>query len=70
MKIKTAKEIVNEYADYELMEDYSGRGMFGKTTTAIVVPSRDDVGYLKKKLENEKDIELSSDNYAMDYLVY
>lgn len=32
-----------ENAGYRIKEDYSGRGMFGETTTAIVTSDKDEV---------------------------
>ena len=42
MKRATAEflEEVLRYKDAEILEDYSGRGMFGETTTAVVVRER------------------------------
>jgi len=42
MKRATAEflEEVLRYKDAEVLEDYSGRGMFGETTTAVVVRER------------------------------
>ena len=61
-----AEKIVAENEDYELREGYSGRFMYGAETTAVIVPTRDDVGYVKKKYGGY----LSSDNMALDYIVY
>lgn len=36
MDIETSK-IFKKFADCEIVNDYSGRGMFGKTTTGIIL---------------------------------
>lgn len=65
MKKQTAGEILELDSDYSLRENYSGRFMYGKETYAVVVPSRADVGFLKKKYDG-----LKSDNMGKDYIVY
>lgn len=61
-----AKKIVDENREYKIHEDYSGRGMYGKMTTAVTVPNKDDIGYLRKKYGEE----FRSDNLGLDYIVY
>lgn len=39
MKQESAERLADHLPDVEIYEDYSGRGMYGKTTTGIVVPS-------------------------------
>lgn len=39
MKLESAELLVDYLPDAEVYEEYSGRGMYGKTTTGIVVPS-------------------------------
>lgn len=65
MEKELAQKILEEDAEYELYEDYSGRGMFGNTTTAIVVPNRQDVRFLKEDYP-----ELKSDNLGLKYILY
>lgn len=65
LKKQLAQEIVNNNSDYKLHKDYSGRGMFGRKTFAVEVPSRDDVGYLRKKHKG-----LKWDNLGLDFIVY
>lgn len=86
MELEHAKLIVeslNEIGDaeYEVYENYSGRGMYGETTTAIVVPSvlkfatdvlrvsnsfvDEDGDCLLCELQN-----LKSDNLGRDYIIY
>jgi hypothetical protein len=41
---KDIAEMIIDYGnDLSLYEDYSGRGMYGKTTTAITCDSKDDL---------------------------
>ena len=54
----------NDDEDYRIREDYSGRGMFGKQTYAIIVPTFDDAGFLCKKYK------LRKDNMGLNYVVY
>jgi hypothetical protein len=54
---------------------YSGRGMFGKTTIAIVVPSRDDLNNILLQLPNEPEFlselkALRTDNLGRDLIAY
>ena len=65
MEKKLAQKILEEDAEYELYENYSGRGMFGETTTAVVVPNKQDVRFLKEKYP-----ELRFDNLALKYIIY
>lgn len=39
MKLESAELLVNHLLDADVHEEYSGRGMYGSTTTGIVVPS-------------------------------
>lgn len=43
MNKEIAEMIINYGNDLSLYEDYSGRGMYGKTTTAIKCDSKDDL---------------------------
>lgn len=65
MRNDRAQRILQENSQYEIREGYSGRGMYGKETIAIVVPSSDDVDFLKKKYRG-----LKVDNMGMSYIVY
>lgn len=66
MNIDTAKFINGAFAHAgnegcDIREEYSGRGMFGKTTPALVVDNPGDVlpiclGYIKDRLEEIVDL--------------
>jgi len=66
MKLATAKAMVKRINKREgeevasLREDYSGRGMFGNTTAAVVLP-----GYLIPKRNIHK-----VDNMGLDMVLY
>lgn len=65
MERELAQKLVRENEEYRLREGYSGRGMYGRETNAIIVSSRDDVGYLRKQYEG-----LRWDEMGLDYIVY
>jgi len=84
MKLEVAKFIC-EIADAELKEDYSGRGMYGKTTAGIIVDSSCTAGCIfgeaieeawnQGKEEMMEDIlhELKSykqDSFGLDKIIY
>ena len=57
-----------ECVDIEIHEDYSGRGMYGSTTTAVVyrVEDGEDVEAAARRL----DIELTRDNMGLGLCAY
>ena len=73
MTIRQARDLQaflfeNEYVDIEIHEDYSGRGMYGSTTTAVVyrVEDGEDVEAAARRL----DIELTRDNMGLGLCAY
>lgn len=66
--------------DHDVRDDYSGRSMYGKTTSGVVVDSPLEVigavvGYMKSLTENElKDVPdfgaLKIDNMARQVILY
>jgi len=54
--------------DYEIYEDYKGRGTYSSKTTGLSI-SRSEFRELKEEL-NDQDIDFSSDNLGMDMIVY
>ncbi len=57
--------------DAEVLEDYSGRGMYGKTTYGIVAGSIDEVLDAARSCGVlAADESFRSDNMGMDYIVY
>ena len=72
MKRETAEAVADrldsDCIEYELRHDYSGRGMYGETTSALVVKDPQDVvyalGYLKLNGRTR------TDNMGLDYVVY
>jgi hypothetical protein len=68
-----ALEIANEEdIDANPYDNYSGRGMFGKETAALTVPSQEDVGALSalagKKLGRR--LHWRIDNLGRRYIAY
>jgi hypothetical protein len=58
----------NEGVDYEVYDDYSGRGMFGATCTGFVVDDRNfKIG--TGALEREG-VSYRTDNMGLDYIIY
>ena len=57
-----------------LYEDYSGRGMYGKTTTGIKCDSRDDVLYAAGIADQREgagwDPDLAVDRLGHGYIIY
>jgi hypothetical protein len=54
--------------DAELYEDYSGRGMFGRTTTGIVCGSPEDAAWAAGQAGVSKPRNM--DNMGLQYIVY
>jgi hypothetical protein len=78
MKSKTAKKLA-ECGNVRVYEDYSGRGMYGLTTTGVVGSHTDLYNAVECILrgENNKDItpeqfidEFRSDSMGMDFIWY
>lgn len=73
MDIEDAKQIVEfleeEGDEAELREEYSGRGMFGKTTTGIVIDTIGFVYYAMGRLQLEF-AHLRTDNMGLRMIVY
>ena len=53
----------------DLTESYSGRGMFGRTTAALIVEDMGVVTTTMKFLGMDPD-ELRRDNMGFDYVIY
>ena len=86
MKAELAQFIVDTLNEldgerYSIFENYSGRGMFGRTTTAIVIPEINtfvsDILFCAKELGRmDEDCLLDNfsqirfDNLGMEYIVY
>jgi hypothetical protein len=72
MKKANAEKILAAMEDAgmkcELYEDYSGRGMFGRTTTGIVCDSPEDASWAAGKARVPKPRNL--DNMGLRYIVY
>lgn len=74
MNIDTAREIVKTlksdgFDEAELREEYSGRGMYGKTTAGIVIDTIGFVYYAMGRL-NLEFVELREDNMGLRMIVY
>lgn len=70
MKIEKAKEILKEIAEElggRVRENYSGRGMFGRTCLAIVCdsPKACIAAAAKKRI-----VGASTDNMGLSYVIY
>lgn len=62
-------DLANDFG-YEIYENYSGRGMFGKYTIGITCESYDNtINSFKNKL-SEYGIELEKDNLGFDMIYY
>ena len=64
--IKTCEKNDVEYTTYD---GYSGRGMYGATTDALVVMNTVDMGFIVKKAQR-RGVTLRSDNLGLQYIVY
>lgn len=81
MKREIAEYIADNF-DGEIYENYSGRGMFGKTTTGVVLSKEldffefarvlieDDVDFLPKGVLEDLENRLKVDNLGMDLIYY
>ena len=78
MDLVVAKKLVSHNDELRLYEDYSGRGMYGKTTHGVVGSHeslRDAVGAYLVKHSQSKPVSkfingLRSDNLGMDFIWY
>jgi hypothetical protein len=78
MDIRIAEIIENYGCDIEIRDDYSGRGMFGRTTVAVVCSFPDFIYALKNAClsveEGDEDYELlrsfNVSNLSMDSMGY
>jgi hypothetical protein len=72
MKAENAEAIVEKLNDdgieAEVYTEYSGRGMFGRTTTGVVTGSVADVAYAMGSLKIEDS--RRTDNMGLDMIVY
>lgn len=72
MELKDAQAIVeemdNDGVPARVVDMYSGLGMFGRTTAAVVSSSIDYVKATAKELGLE--VPTRSDNFGRDYIVY
>jgi len=76
MELEQAESMVeflqNEGYEAELYKGYSGRGMFGKTTTGVTTDARPATMEALEDDMEEYDIEsgYASDNMGLDYIYY
>ena len=72
MELKNAKAIVDNLTnlgiDASLYENYSGRGMYGRTTAGVVVSSVGSVETAMKMLDI--DDRCRTDSMGLDVIVY
>ena len=72
MKLEHAERIVDALNDMgidaQLDKDYSGRGMFGRTTAAITTADPGDVAYAAGQLGLR--VSRKVDNMGLAYVVY
>lgn len=66
---KRVADILKNYEHCEVIDDYSGRGMFGKQTYAIVYDSKEEFYMaLSEAIEDENDSEVIEDeNDSKDF---
>lgn len=76
MQLHEAIELVefleSEGYDAELYEDYSGRGMYGNTTTGVTTDARPQSMEAMEEAMEEAEIDPSfrKDNMGLDYIYY
>jgi len=76
MELPDAIELVDflqgEGYDAELYEGYSGRGMYGKTTTGVTTDaSPGSMEHMEEEMEeNEIDPSFHRDSMGLDYIYY
>lgn len=64
--------LFNEGYDAEIRDDYSGRGMYGKTTVAVTTDANPaTMEFMREEMENaEMNPVYSSDSMGLDYIYY
>lgn len=85
MKADTAEQVVEyiknqglvsdfDHDDLKVIEDYSGRGMYGKTTAAIEAPGKHYLGVIGYAIAmlriDRREIPDSMDNMGYNYVYY
>jgi hypothetical protein len=74
--IALMNQIQENWGEARLYEDYSGRGMFGATTTGLVVDSVEEahvaLGVLTEIGDEDLDLPggFRSDNLGLSYIIY
>ena len=75
MDVNNAKELVKILQDKgweaELYENYSGRGMYGKTTTGVTTDARPNtMDALSEQGGELEDWDYRTDSMGLDYIYY